>query len=110
MRTSLGWITYVVEDARDYSVASLAKNAAKIFDQDGVGRLVLITCSDFNGEIYLSNAVVTATPVGDEPFPVAGEGTDPGAEVPDGGLGQPWDDPSGNTGDDPGVQLTEKPF
>jgi len=27
------------------------------------GRLVLITCEDWDGERYLSNVVVTATPV-----------------------------------------------
>jgi hypothetical protein len=27
------------------------------------GRLVLVTCEDWNGEVYLSNAVVIAEPV-----------------------------------------------
>jgi len=107
VRTALGWITYAVERSRDYTVEELAENAEKIFELGGEGRLVLITCSDFNGEVYLSNAVVFATPVGDEPFQSP---DDPGEEVPDGGLQQPWDEPTGNTGDTPGVQLTEKPF
>ncbi len=107
VRTALGWITYAVEGSRDYTVAELARNAEDIFELEGAGRLVLITCSDFNGEVYLSNAVVVATPVGDEPF-VAPDGDV--EEVPDGGLVQPWDLAGGNTGDGPGVQLTEKPF
>lgn len=107
VRTSAGWITYAVERSRVYTVEELAENAADIFALGGEGRLVMITCSDFNGEVYLSNAVVFATPVADEPFVVPGN---PEEEVPDGGLVQPWDDQGGNTGVDPGVQLTERPF
>lgn len=107
VRTAAGWITYAVERSKVYSVEQLAENAEDIFDRDGESRLVLITCSDFNGEVYLSNAVVFATAVGDEPFVVPGN---PDEEVPDGGLVRPWDDLEGNTGDDRGVQLTDKPF
>ncbi len=107
VRTAAGWITYAVERSQVYSVEELAENAEVIFDRTGESRLVLITCSDFNGEVYLSNAVVFATAVGDEPFVVPGN---PDEEVPDGGLVRPWDESGGNTGDDPGVQLTDKPF
>lgn len=107
VRTDAGWITYAVDSTRDYSRAELAREAADIFALDGASRLVLITCSDFDGTVYLSNAVVFATPVGDEPFEAAVSAVD---EVPDGGLSQPWDAGTGNTGDAPGVQLTEKPF
>ncbi len=107
VRTTAGWITYAVERSRVYSVEELAENAEDIFDLGGESRLVLITCSDFNGVVYLSNAVVFATVVGDEPFVVPGN---PDEEVPDGGLARPWDEPGGNTGDDRGVQLTDKPF
>jgi hypothetical protein len=34
-----------------------------VFRQRGPGRLVLITCEDWNGTTYLSNAVVFADPV-----------------------------------------------
>ena len=34
-----------------------------MFSQDVPGRLVLITCEDWDGSRYLSNVVVTATPV-----------------------------------------------
>ena len=46
-----------------YRKATLARDAAKVFRQDGPGRLVLITCEDWNGTMYLSNAVVFADPV-----------------------------------------------
>ncbi|RNL62390.1 class F sortase [Nocardioides marmoriginsengisoli] len=67
VRTEAGSIRYVVQQSRDVSVDKLARTAEEIFRQSGDGRLVLITCSDFNGEVYLSNSVVYATPVKDEP-------------------------------------------
>jgi hypothetical protein len=33
-----------------------------VFAQDVPGRLVLVTCEDWDGSGYLSNAVVIATP------------------------------------------------
>ncbi len=68
VRTDAGWIRYVVSRSRIYSVEGLARNAKDIFALRGPGRLVLITCDDFNGEVYLSNAVVFAVPVADQPF------------------------------------------
>jgi LPXTG-site transpeptidase (sortase) family protein len=68
VRTDAGWIKYVVQRTRIYSTEQLARDADKIFRPDGIGRLVLITCDDWNGSIYLSNAVVIATPVVDSPF------------------------------------------
>jgi LPXTG-site transpeptidase (sortase) family protein len=67
VRTSAGSIVYVVQTSRDVPVAKLARTAKQIFRQTGDGRLVLITCSDFNGQIYLSNSVVYATPEKDLP-------------------------------------------
>jgi LPXTG-site transpeptidase (sortase) family protein len=63
VRTSKGTIPYVVRSTRIYGTAALARNSRKIFRLDGPGRLVLITCSDYNGEVYLTNTVVTAVPV-----------------------------------------------
>ena len=63
VRTAKGTIPYVVRSTRIYGTAALARNSRKIFRLDGPGRLVLITCSDYNGEIYLTNTVVTAVPV-----------------------------------------------
>jgi LPXTG-site transpeptidase (sortase) family protein len=60
VRTSKGIVHYAVSGVTVYRKASLAKHAAEVFRQSGPGRLVLITCEDWNGTIYLSNAVVFA--------------------------------------------------
>lgn len=60
-----GTMRYVVQQSRVYSKAALAKRAQALFGQDhGRGRLVLITCTDWNGREYLSNVVVLAKPLG----------------------------------------------
>ena len=61
--TRNGRITYVAKSVTNYPKRSLARQAARVFDQTGPGRLVLVTCEDWNGETYLSNAVVIAEPV-----------------------------------------------
>ena len=63
VRTSDGLIRYRVSGVTIYRKASLAKDAAKVFSQSVPGRLVLITCEDWNGTTYLSNAVVLAEPL-----------------------------------------------
>jgi LPXTG-site transpeptidase (sortase) family protein len=63
VRTDKGVIRYAVSGVTIYRKASLARDAAKVFRQSGPGRLVLITCEDWNGSVYLSNAVVFADPV-----------------------------------------------
>jgi LPXTG-site transpeptidase (sortase) family protein len=68
VRTDDGWIQYAVRRTQTYSTDQLARDAEQIFRQGGAGRLVLITCDDWNGSFYESNAVVFATPVLDEPF------------------------------------------
>ena len=67
VRTDAGWIRYVVQRTRIYGTAELARDAEKIFRLSGPGRLVMITCDDWNGESYESNAVVFATPALDQP-------------------------------------------
>jgi LPXTG-site transpeptidase (sortase) family protein len=67
VRTDSGWIQYVVKQTRIYSTDELARDAENLFRLGGPGRLVLITCDDWNGHSYESNAVVVATPVLDEP-------------------------------------------
>ncbi len=69
LRTNAGWITYGVTDSRTYTVAGLAKGSEEIFRRTGTGRLVLVTCTDFDGESYLGRTVVYATPILDEPNP-----------------------------------------
>ncbi|WP_328324469.1 class F sortase [Kribbella sp. NBC_00382] len=61
--TSTGRITYAVTSVTNYPKQSLAKHAAELFDQTTDGRLVLVTCEDWNGKTYLSNAVAIAEPV-----------------------------------------------
>ena len=47
-----------------YSKEDVAEQARKLFGQDhGRGRLVLVTCTDWNGEDYASNIIVFADPV-----------------------------------------------
>jgi LPXTG-site transpeptidase (sortase) family protein len=62
VRTGSGPIDYVVQRVRVYGKGRIADDAERLFDQDGTGRLVLITCEDWDGERYLSNVIVTATP------------------------------------------------
>jgi len=62
VRTTAGVIGYEVTGVTIYRKASLAEDAARVFSQTVPGRLVLITCEDWNGSTYLSNAVVFAEP------------------------------------------------
>ena len=59
-----GPIRYVVSSVRTFSKGSLADHARRLFSQEVRGRLVLVTCEDWDGEKYLSNVVVVATPAG----------------------------------------------
>ena len=62
MTTDRGRIGYDVNNVVVLGKGELAERAGRIFDQEVPGRLVLITCEDWNGVEYLSNVVVTATP------------------------------------------------
>ncbi|RZT27413.1 LPXTG-site transpeptidase (sortase) family protein [Kribbella sp. VKM Ac-2569] len=61
--TARGQLPYRVATVTTYRKATLAKRAAQLFDQSVPGRLVLVTCEDWNGEVYLSNVVVLALPM-----------------------------------------------
>jgi len=61
--TDRGTIDYVVSSVTIYRKNALATQAARVFDQNVPGRLVLVTCDDWDGTAYLSNAVVIANPV-----------------------------------------------
>jgi LPXTG-site transpeptidase (sortase) family protein len=64
IRTSEGTIRYETARTAVYSRAELARNAGRLFGQDRVAnRLVLITCTDWDGEVYRSNVVAFARPV-----------------------------------------------
>ncbi len=54
-------LRYAVQRVRIYEKDALAQHATDVFSQDVSGRLVLVTCEDWNGERFLSNVVVTAT-------------------------------------------------
>ena len=58
-----GPIRYVVRSVRTHTKGSLADRAGRLFSQQVRGRLVLVTCEDWDGGKYLSNVVVVATPV-----------------------------------------------
>lgn len=53
-------LTYRVTSVTTYRKRALARSAARVFDQSIPGRLVLVTCEDWNGSVYLSNVVVIA--------------------------------------------------
>lgn len=60
VRTDRGVISYTVTGVTIYKKGALAKDAQRVFSQTGPGRLVLITCEDFNGIEWESNAIVFA--------------------------------------------------
>jgi LPXTG-site transpeptidase (sortase) family protein len=57
-----GEFGYVVRSVRTFEKGALADRAARVFGRRGPGRLVLVTCADWDGERYLSNVVVVARP------------------------------------------------
>lgn len=61
--TVRGRLQYRVATVTTYRKATLAKRAAQVFDQGVRGRLVLVTCEDWNGQVYLGNVVVVALPM-----------------------------------------------
>jgi LPXTG-site transpeptidase (sortase) family protein len=54
---------YRVRDVEILEKGDLAEQAEQLFDQSVPGRLVVVTCEDWDGREYLSNVVVTAAPV-----------------------------------------------
>jgi LPXTG-site transpeptidase (sortase) family protein len=63
VRTSRARVVYEVARVRVYDKGRLARDAEQVFSQDVPGRLVLVTCEDWDGSRYLSNVVVVARPV-----------------------------------------------
>lgn len=62
VRTAQGVLPYQVTSVEVFRKGAVARQADGLFSQEGPGRLVLVTCEDWDGERYLSNVVVTATP------------------------------------------------
>lgn len=60
--TAKGVLRYVVRAETTYRRSALARRAPRLFSLSGPGRLVLVTCEDWNGEVYLANHVVIAKP------------------------------------------------
>lgn len=63
VRTDRERLVYEVTQVRVYSKGRLSRVAERVFDQESPGRLVLVTCEDWDGSQYLSNVVVVARPV-----------------------------------------------
>ncbi len=61
VRTDRGRIRYDVRRVVVYSKGRVAEDAQQLFSQEVPGRLVLVTCEDWDGTQYLSNVVVIAT-------------------------------------------------
>lgn len=63
VRTATGEdLRYRTQSVRTYSKGSIAQRARRLFAQRGPERLVLVTCTDWDGTRYLSNTVVVAVP------------------------------------------------
>jgi len=62
VRTARGAIAYDVRTVQVYRKGSVARHAERLFSQEVAGRLVLVTCEDWDGTRYLSNVVVVARP------------------------------------------------
>jgi hypothetical protein len=60
--TEKGRIRYEVATVVRYSKRALAEAADRVFSQEVPGRLVLVTCTDFDGHEYLGNTLVFAVP------------------------------------------------
>lgn len=63
--TDAGRVVYRIEDVEVLSKAELAERSADLFSQDrGDNRLVLITCTGWNGSEFEENVVVRAEQLG----------------------------------------------
>lgn len=66
VRTDEGTMRYLVQRKKVYDKDELALNAVDVFGQErGDGRLVLVSCTDWDGSTYASNVVVFAVALGE---------------------------------------------
>ena len=63
VRTRRDTVGYAVRRVAIIDKGLVARQAERLFSQHVPGRLVLITCEDWDGTAYRSNVVVTAQPV-----------------------------------------------
>ncbi|KQP65129.1 peptidase C60 sortase A and B [Nocardioides sp. Leaf285] len=62
VRTDRALLRYEVTSVRVFEKGRLARESARLFSQEARGRLVLLTCEDWDGSRYLANVVVVAEP------------------------------------------------
>jgi sortase (surface protein transpeptidase) len=63
--TRHGTMRYAVRRVRVFGTGAVARRAVRLFGQQGGdGRLVLVSCTDWNGSSYDSNVVVFGDPLG----------------------------------------------
>ena len=55
-------LSYRVKSVEVLHKDEVARNAEKIFAQTAAGRLVIITCDDWDGSAWRSNIITIATP------------------------------------------------
>ncbi len=60
-------LDYEVSTVRVYDKGRIARDAGRLFSQEVPGRLVVLTCEDWDGRRYRSNVVVVAEPVAGPP-------------------------------------------
>jgi LPXTG-site transpeptidase (sortase) family protein len=63
IQTDHGTIRYVIVHLHKYETGALARDSSSLFQLSGPPRVLLVTCSGWNGHIYLENTVVTGVPV-----------------------------------------------
>lgn len=65
VKTEKGTLRYEVSDVQVLDKDELAAQATSLFDQTAEGgRLVVVSCEDWDGQNWLSNVVLTAEPAG----------------------------------------------
>ena len=60
--TGRGELDYRVASVEVFDKGAVTRKSERLFSQEVPGRLVVVTCEDWDGERYLANVVVTATP------------------------------------------------
>lgn len=63
VRAAGGGRAYEVRSVRVYDKGRIARDAGRILSQEVDGRLVVLTCEDWDGQGYRCNVVVVAEPV-----------------------------------------------
>ena len=59
----VGSLSYEVSSVDTLSKDEVAQRAEELFDQSVPGRLVIVTCTDWDGEVWQSNIITIAEPV-----------------------------------------------